>query len=241
MTDTARVVLVEELLQARFDESEHKSFTKEWTNKRGERKSAGPFTYIEDESGMDRLDDVLGFGHWSTAAEAVSERCVKLTLGVQDPKTGAWVYHSDFGYCTNDDSPEPLKEAWTDAFRRTARLVGIARYVYAGEAGTPIVHTTQGQRVESGSGSAPSPHGDGASQAAPAAPQAVSPQPVAAATADDGGTCPEHGFAWTLQPGGTSKSTGKAYDPFWKCSGKTNGAYCKAKPDKAWTARQERA
>ena len=51
-------------------------------------------------------------------------------------------------------------------------------------------------------------------------------------------TCPEHDIRWTLKPAGTSKA-GKAYDAFWKCDGKTDGEFCKAKPSKAWQARHE--
>lgn len=186
MTSPVTEAIVEELLQAKFEANDLKSFTKEWTNKRGERKSAGPLTYVEDETVMDRLDMVLGVGHWATSAAPISDRCVLLTLRVQDPKTSQWVEHQDFGYCTNDDSPEPLKEAWTDAFRRTARLVGVARYVYAGEVGARPTTTTQGQAIVP------------ASAPAPVSPQAVSPQPAGDAPEFDPPTCPNHGYPWTV-------------------------------------------
>ena len=47
------------------------------------------------------------------------------------------------------------------------------------------------------------------------------------------GVCPVHRTAWTVKAGGISKN-GKPYRPFWKCSGKTDGAYCNEKPVKGW-------
>lgn len=219
MTSPVTEAIVEELLQAKFEANDLKSFTKEWTNKRGERKSAGPFTYVEDETVMDRLDMVLGVGHWATSASAISDRCVLLTLRIQDPKTGQWVEHQDFGYCTNDDSPEPLKEAWTDAFRRTARLVGIARYVYAGEVGAKPTTTT---RPPAGN-AAPA----AVSQTPQNAPQAATlPQDDAAAF--DPPTCPNHGYPWTVGQ----------YGPYCKSKARegelaNQRGYCSLRPTRA--------
>jgi hypothetical protein len=42
--------------------------------------------------------------------------------------------------------------------------------------------------------------------------------------------CPDHGLPWTKKPGGISKASGKPYAPFWACSGRTDGAFCKKKP-----------
>lgn len=47
------------------------------------------------------------------------------------------------------------------------------------------------------------------------------------------GVCPVHRTAWTVKAGGISKN-GKPYKPFWKCSGKTDGAFCNEKPVKGW-------
>ena len=61
-------------------------------------------------------------------------------------------------------------------------------------------------------------------------------EPQAAETPDKAplGVCPVHRTAWTVKAGGISKN-GKPYKPFWKCSGKTDGAYCNEKPTKAWS------
>lgn len=45
--------------------------------------------------------------------------------------------------------------------------------------------------------------------------------------------CPIHNIPYTLKPGGVSKTTGKAYNAFWACSGRNDdGSYCKSKPPK---------
>lgn len=221
MSDTNGTI-IEEILQAKFEPNELKSYTKEWTNKRGEQKKAGPFTYVEDETVMDRLDFALGLGGWSVRADPMGENVVRVTLAVRHPVSKEWTEYQDFGYATNADSPEPLKEAWTDGFRRVARIPGVARYVYAGEAPAP---TTQGQTAVP-------------AQAAPTAP-AAAPQPVAAPTDSlyDSGKCPAHGWDWKVQPGGNRKTDGKPYKAFYKCGGKTStGAFCPEKPTDEWVA-----
>jgi Rad52/22 family double-strand break repair protein len=214
----AQAVLTQELLQAKFADNEHK------TNPQG-------MTYVEDETVMDRLDEVLGFGHWGTATQVVTDRDVIVTLRVQDPSTKQWVEYSDYGNCTNPGSSDMLKEAWTDGFRRVARQPGVARYVYAGEVGPPpvnLIGSTQGQ-VPASASYAPAP-------TAPAAP----PQPVAVpqpAPVGFGDTCPVHHWTWSIQKGGVSRSSNKPYPPFYKCGGKTAaGAFCSEKPSDEWIA-----
>jgi Rad52/22 family double-strand break repair protein len=229
----AQTALLEELLQSRFDEADHKTFAG-----RGGR----PMTYVEDETVMDRLDLVLGFGNWQVAeVEVVHATCVRLTLGAKHPETGAWTYYSDFGYATNgpdstEPSKEPLKEAWTDAFRRAARLLGVARYVYAGE----VVPTTQGQAAAFLAAPAPT------APAAPPQPVAVPQQAPFPQGAEQGAfqgaraagdRCPVHGWTWGIQKGGVARGSGKPYPPFYKCGGKTAaGAFCSEKPSDEWIA-----
>ena len=217
-TDT----IVEELLQAKFEERDLKSYTKEWMNKRGEHKKAGPFTYVEDETVMDRLDLVLGLGGWSVKADPMGDNVVRVTLTIRHPKTKEWSEYQDFGYATNPDSPEPLKEAWTDAFRRVARLPGVARYVYAGEVGPPPATQTLT--------AAPVANHDALMDAATR--QALAREDEGPEDAED--RCPEHGTAWTVKAAGNNKTTGKPYKAFWKCDGKTNGSYCNNKPSWDW-------
>jgi hypothetical protein len=51
-------------------------------------------------------------------------------------------------------------------------------------------------------------------------------------------TCPDHGQPWTKKPGGVSKATQKPYAPFWACSARTDGQFCKRKPAMDWIAKQ---
>ena len=163
----AQTALLEELLQAKFEPQDHK------TNPQG-------LTYVEDEKVMDRLDLVLGVGNWDVpSAIAIDARNVAVTIRIRNPETGEWVSYTDFGTSTNANG-ETLKEAWTDAFRRVARLPGVARYVYAGEAGGNVT---------------PFPVQPAQSVQQVVQPQPVQQQPVAQA-AGDPGVCPVHLKPW---------------------------------------------
>ena len=213
-----RDTVIEEILQAKFDPAELK------LNQDG-------LTYVEDETVMDRLDFALGFGSWGTFTQAIDNRSVIVGLKVRDPRTGQWSEFADYGYCTNPGTHEALKEAWTDGFRRVARQAGVARYVYAGEAEAP---TTQGQPSQWVAAPPPAQ----AVTTAPAATQqpVAVPQQVPVPQGADGGLCPIHGWTWTIQKGGVSRSTNKPYPPFYKCGGKVNGGYCPEKPTDEWIA-----
>lgn len=164
-----------------FDSGDVKEYTKEWT-RNGKQYKAGPFHYIPDENVMDRLDGAAGPGNWMFEVEPVpGQTCVKGTLGVRWPESGAFVVYSDFGYPTRDDSAEPLKEAVSDVLRRLGRFVGVARYVYKGE-------LDASKRVSSTPASAP-----------------ARSKPAAAASDDDfdmseidgdENRCAQHGVEW---------------------------------------------
>lgn len=90
------------------------------------------FTYVEDETVMDRLDSAYEVLHWSWHVEPVGPDVVKGNLRITWSEGGESEWE-DFGYASNAEG-ELLKEAATDAFRRVARMPGVARYVYAGKA-----------------------------------------------------------------------------------------------------------
>jgi hypothetical protein len=49
-----------------------------------------------------------------------------------------------------------------------------------------------------------------------------------------------HGEAWSLKPGGVSKTTGKPYQPFWAASHKApDGSWCREKPSIKWINAQK--
>lgn len=151
------------VLSAEFEPKEVLHFTKEWTGKDG-RQHSRTFDYIEDETVMDRLDDVVGLGRHSWEFMVVSDVCVKGQVTIAWPD-GTSSFYQDFGYATRPDSAEPLKEAVSDAIRRIGRYVGIARYLYRKH------DSTSG----SGRGSAPS-------QPRPSAP----PRPTVVADVPEG-------------------------------------------------------
>jgi hypothetical protein len=105
-------------LAARFPADEVQHFT---------GRGGKVFDYIEDETVMDRLDDVYGVGGWSITVEPISaaDGIVKVRLQV-----GAAVYE-DFGYASNSNpESELLKEAVSDGIRRCGRYLGVGRYLY---------------------------------------------------------------------------------------------------------------
>jgi hypothetical protein len=232
---TEAVVFVKDLLEARFPAEEVRQ------DYRGN-------DYVEDERVMDRLTEVLGNENWHIAdATAISDRVVRLSVAVRWPGTTEWLTYTDFGYPNKKEAEEPLKEAWTDAFRRVGRLIGIARYLYLGEGPAGRTGNTQGQGVATGSVAAQNPSGDGASQpvqtVAPAAPQqpvAAEPPPLPPGAVryqdiEEHGKCPAHGTPWTIKPAGEKRDGSGSYPAFYKCDGRgADGSYCKQKPPKAW-------
>jgi hypothetical protein len=192
------------------------------------------FSYVEDEAVMDRLDDVLGIGAWQWSVEMVGPDVVRGSLKVR--VEGEWTAYQDFGYCGNGSSAEPMKEASTDAFRRCGRMVGIARYIYAGE-------VTQAHRPGAAPSARPAaPSAGGGSPQPPPAPQPGEPEVtwddlpgVAQAIFTDEDVCPQHSQPWKLVPAGVSKTSGNPYDAFWACPERG----CKVKPTKAWQMRHE--
>lgn len=217
MTDQMNVAA--ELLRAEFDNGEVLQF---------QGRGGKTFDYIEDETVMDRLDEVLGIGTSSFDFEPVGNQCVKGTLIVTWPN-GERSHYQDFGYATRPDSAEPLKEAVSDAIRRLGRYVGVARYLYRKHA--PASPTRPPQRTQPVQ-AVNDPYADLPND------WETPGYPAPAARDDEADACPEHNLRWTLKPAGTSKA-GKAYDAFWKCDGRTNDEFCKAKPTKAWQARHE--
>lgn len=132
------------MLTAEFPDSEVKSF-----NQAKEGKPPRWLSYVPDETVMDRLDAVFGPGRWSvTVAPTPTPTVALVTLSVKWPDNEEWTHYSDFGYPTNGTAGESLKEAVSDGIRRTARFVGIARYIYAGqvEAHPPAQAPAQPQR-----------------------------------------------------------------------------------------------
>ena len=201
------------------------------------------FAYVEDEAVMSRLDDALGLGTWQWHVQAISDSVVLGRLTIVSPTTGDAIDFEDFGYGAN--GLEPLKEATTDALRRVARFVGVARYIYAGELETQAHRPTPPRP-------AAHPAGDGSPRPSPADYPDDGPPPEdeyagipAAAARIFGETadsrdhlCPVHHQPWKRVPGGTSRTktdeNGQPlkYSAFWSCPERD----CRIKPSQQWAA-----
>jgi hypothetical protein len=187
---TSQNNLAYEMLTAEFPEGEVKSF-----NQAKEGQKPRWLSYVPDETVMGRLDTVLGPGNWSvTVAPTPTPGVALVTLGIKWPDNDEWVHYSDFGYPTNGDRGEALKEAVSDGIRRTGRLVGVARYIYAGEidAAPPV------QR--------PAPQQYAQRPAAPPKPvdapyDADDMQDVDGIPPGDESMCEQHGVPWAGSPG----------------------------------------
>lgn len=182
-------------------------------------------TWVDARTVAARLDEVIGVNGWDFAVEPVGDTSTVVGILTIRFPDGTVARRQDFGYETGG-SGESLKEAASDALRRCASLFGVARYLYGGDrpaAGRVAVATVK-----------------------PVMQQAVVPAQqghdtvVLKAAMEMFGAdhCPDHQQPWTKKPGGVSKATGKPYAPFWACSGRTDGQFCKRKPAMDWIAKQ---
>ena len=165
-----------------------------------------------------RLDHVLGISAWDFAVEPVGDTNTVLGILTIRFPDGSVARRQDFGYETGG-SGESLKEASSDALRRCASLFGAARALYGGE------------KPAAGRIGLPALKPMSLPQTPAPAQQGHDTVVLKAAMAMFGNdNCPDHGQPWTLKPGGVSKATSKPYAPFWACSARTDGAFCKKKP-----------
>ena len=172
--------------------------------------------WVEARLVAQRLNEIIGVGAWSFEVSLVPghEKVVKGRLSLP-----GGVYE-DFGYETGG-SGETLKEASSDALRRCASLTGVAAYLYA-------------HGAESNAAQAPRPFSRPAVEAAIANEPRIS-APAATIANESVQACPDHGEPFVFREGGISKATGKAYEGFWTCKGKTpDGGFCRSKPPRGY-------
>jgi hypothetical protein len=91
--------------------------------------SGRKFEYITARQAAERLDAVVGCGNWSSSFRVLDleHGAVECTLTVCE------VSKADVGYpndADNDPEDEPLKAAYSDAFKRAAVQFGIGRWLY---------------------------------------------------------------------------------------------------------------
>lgn len=93
--------------------------------------------YIDARLVMDRLDEVVGVGHWQDRYEVLGDGSVICTLRVKFPApdatgtSGDWIEKQDVGSLSEQpDAGDRLKSAFSDALKRAAVKFGIGRYLY---------------------------------------------------------------------------------------------------------------
>jgi hypothetical protein len=85
--------------------------------------------YVDARAVMDRLDAVLGLGGWQDAYEPLPDGTAVCTLCVR--VGGEWVTHQDVGGPSDQADPgDRRKASFSDALKRAAVKVGVARYLY---------------------------------------------------------------------------------------------------------------
>lgn len=105
------------------------NFRKEMPSKERPGRGGRSYSYIDARQVAARLDAVVGVGNWSTKFTILSleDNIVECTLSVFG------VSKADVGYSNapdRDDENEPMKAAYSDAFKRSAVHFGIGRFLY---------------------------------------------------------------------------------------------------------------
>lgn len=91
---------------------------------------------------MDRLDQVVGPERWQTAYEVLNPETCAVECRLSIATEAGWVTKSDVGYPNSardadDAGQEPLKAAYSDAFKRAAVQWGVGRFLYDYAPGRP--------------------------------------------------------------------------------------------------------
>lgn len=168
--------------------------------------------YVDARYVMDVLDREVGPTNWGTEYNVHADGSVECTIFVNMRGFGQ-IRKTDVGV---PSTIEPVKGAYSDAFKRAAVHFGIARDLYDERmAEAPAAAPAAPQPVAA----SPAPVAQQAtiSEATTAAPDAAAAAPEPAAEAPVASwVCPIHGTG-RIQPAGVSKRTGKAYSAFWVC------------------------
>jgi hypothetical protein len=125
--------LGEMLTQQEWDEV-HKRLVKPFPEseiKTYDAGKGGKMRYIDARMVQERLDDVVGSNNWSDTYMVIDseQKAVECTLTIHG------VSKSDVGYPNagkdaSDGNKEPLKAAYSDAFKRAAVRWGVGRHLY---------------------------------------------------------------------------------------------------------------
>jgi len=194
------------------------------------------FTYADARAVAQRLDDVLGIENWQFEVKVADPIRGVVHGSLVVVVEGKTTIRQDFGYPNSAQDDEPLKSAASDALRRCAAQLGVGRSLYSPEKGVPVpLGRVSRLSVAPTPLSVDSTEGSGT-----ASDDAILAAKAAMLFAENvGGEFCSHGEAWTLKPGGVSKTTGKPYQPFWAASHKApDGSWCREKPSREFLAKQ---
>jgi hypothetical protein len=169
------------------------------------------------------LDQKVGSENWQrdTRMIAVGNQLI-VSTGIGINVDGNWIWKWDGA---GETDIEGEKGSFSDSFKRAAVSWGIARDLYDSGRSTsaPVSRPAEQQDTRNVVPFDPNSNERHDRQG------------------DADGICPDHGQPWVLKPGGTSKSTGKPYDPFYACPFRPQRGekFCQQKPSKAWLAAHE--
>ena len=124
---------IQDRLSAPFDVGELKFFPVSTTKDKTKGKVG---SYIDARAVMDRLDDVVGIGGWSTSYQVLDPQTKAVECKLSVCYDGQWITKADVGYpnegrdADNADK-EPYKAAYSDALKRAGVQHRIGRYIYS--------------------------------------------------------------------------------------------------------------
>lgn len=88
--------------------------------------------YIDARMAAQRLDDVFGPFNWETSFQILDEtkHIIECTVTVTTPHNNRRISKMDVGYPNSNNDDEPMKSAYSDAFKRACVMWGIGRFLY---------------------------------------------------------------------------------------------------------------
>jgi len=88
--------------------------------------------YIDARLVTSRLDEVLGIDGWADDYQVLPDGSVQCFLSIRiDPTSDKWIKRVDVGSMSEQpDEGDRLKAAFSDALKRCAVKVGVAKYLY---------------------------------------------------------------------------------------------------------------
>lgn len=173
--------------------------------------------YVDARYVMDVLDDKVGPHNWSNRYLRNEDGSVECTITIR-MADGDYIAKTDVGV---PSTIEPVKGAYSDAFKRAAVHFGIARDLYDeriadNPTAAPVAAVAPAAAAAAANPAAMVPAAAPAQQTIAEATAAGAEAPAAEATVANW-VCPIHGTG-RIQPAGVSKRTGKAYAAFWVCT-----------------------